>query len=411
MSAFKLRKSKAEKQKKQESSWILEGIVGYLQSPVWHVPIMNFIDEHCACFENKEENKFEYTDIHMKYKQLMERLLADYIKELNISKEAFSEACSQDGSVVQHVEGLFEYLWAADDFLLFKRIMTKHNLELEMQAIHNLQIKEINDETLDSAMFNEILSKSQAAYQSVVDDINKLTAAEENDIQRAIEFSKREMEILKAQAEQEQKMLEEAIKLSLQTSQTPTGDNSNQTKPVPPTVDGGFKTEAPIVPVSTASIQKDVLPIQASKSPNTPHVLLDDKAKATNTQTAALAPLTKLHRTNASAAASWITEAQKSTEGLFDKPETSTTIPQASNVNQDELEKRKQYLKKQRDKILEQKRNSRQAELKEFHENQPEQSSSADKKSKNEQPDDDALNARLALAARLKREVIRQKQT
>ncbi|XP_078492676.1 uncharacterized protein LOC100183475 isoform X2 [Ciona intestinalis] len=340
----------------------------------------------------------------------MERLLADYIKELNISKEAFSEACSQDGSVVQHVEGLFEYLWAADDFLLFKRIMTKHNLELEMQAIHNLQIKEINDETQDSAMFNEILSKSQAAYHSVVDDINKLTAAEENDIQRAIEYSKREMEILKAQADQEQKMLEEAIKLSLQTSQSPTGDNSNQTKPVGPSVGSGLKSEAPIVPVSTTSIQKDVHPIQASKSPNTPHVL-DDKAKATNTQATALAPLTKLHRTNASAAASWITEAQKSTEVLFDKSETSATIPQASNVNQDELEKRKQYLKNQRDKILEQKRNSRQAELKEFHENQPEQSSSAEKKSKNEQPNDDALNARLALAARLKREVIRQKQT
>jgi hypothetical protein len=31
---------------------------------VWKNPIVEFIDEHCLVFDNEEENKLEYTDIH-----------------------------------------------------------------------------------------------------------------------------------------------------------------------------------------------------------------------------------------------------------------------------------------------------------------------------------------------------------
>ena len=39
-------------------------------------------------------------------------------------------------------QGMFEKIWAADDFLLFKRLMIKHNLELEMQALNLIQIQD-----------------------------------------------------------------------------------------------------------------------------------------------------------------------------------------------------------------------------------------------------------------------------
>jgi len=36
----------------EDIEWVLEGIVGYLKSPAWNVPIMNFFDDNCSCKYN-----------------------------------------------------------------------------------------------------------------------------------------------------------------------------------------------------------------------------------------------------------------------------------------------------------------------------------------------------------------------
>ena len=40
-------------------------IIGFLRSPRWKTPVMSFLDENCICFDNEEENKLEFTTIHM----------------------------------------------------------------------------------------------------------------------------------------------------------------------------------------------------------------------------------------------------------------------------------------------------------------------------------------------------------
>ena len=42
----------------------MDSITEYLKSPVWKNPILSFIDEHCIVFDEDDENKLEYTDIH-----------------------------------------------------------------------------------------------------------------------------------------------------------------------------------------------------------------------------------------------------------------------------------------------------------------------------------------------------------
>jgi hypothetical protein len=39
-------------------------IIGFLRSPRWKTPVMSFLDEHCIVFDNEEENKLEFTEIH-----------------------------------------------------------------------------------------------------------------------------------------------------------------------------------------------------------------------------------------------------------------------------------------------------------------------------------------------------------
>ena len=46
---------------------------------MYTTPLMGFIDEACVVFDGEEENKFEHTTIHEKFKELVERLLTDFL--------------------------------------------------------------------------------------------------------------------------------------------------------------------------------------------------------------------------------------------------------------------------------------------------------------------------------------------
>ena len=49
----------------EETIWLYEYVVQYIQSPVFRDPIKEFIDQNCINFESKEsENSFEQTEIH-----------------------------------------------------------------------------------------------------------------------------------------------------------------------------------------------------------------------------------------------------------------------------------------------------------------------------------------------------------
>jgi len=69
-------------------------VVEYLQSPIWKNPIMDFIDENCIVFEDEEENRLEYTDVHNKFKALVDKQLEAYIQDLGITPQDFVMACS-----------------------------------------------------------------------------------------------------------------------------------------------------------------------------------------------------------------------------------------------------------------------------------------------------------------------------
>ncbi len=49
----------------EETIWLYEYVVQYIQSPVFRDPIKEFIDQNCINFESEEsENSFEQTEIH-----------------------------------------------------------------------------------------------------------------------------------------------------------------------------------------------------------------------------------------------------------------------------------------------------------------------------------------------------------
>jgi hypothetical protein len=45
---------------------------------------MSFLDEYCIIFDNEDENKLEYTPIHMNFKKIVEDLIGELLAELGV---------------------------------------------------------------------------------------------------------------------------------------------------------------------------------------------------------------------------------------------------------------------------------------------------------------------------------------
>lgn len=70
-------------------------IIGFLRSPRWKTPVMSFLDEYCMVFDSEEENKLEFTSIHMNFKKLVEDLLQELMNDLGVTDEQFVQACEK----------------------------------------------------------------------------------------------------------------------------------------------------------------------------------------------------------------------------------------------------------------------------------------------------------------------------
>lgn len=130
----------------EESSWVLDSVVGFLKGPIWNIPILTFIEQRSVVFEpddTVEESEVltrEYRAIYEEYKNLVDRLLSGHMSDLGISAEQFDEACVKaEGTLTSKFRAaLFEQIWASNDFDIFVRMMTQRNIELQLQALEVL---------------------------------------------------------------------------------------------------------------------------------------------------------------------------------------------------------------------------------------------------------------------------------
>jgi hypothetical protein len=76
----------------EENSWLIDLILSFFHSAEWKAPVLSFIETKCACFDEEDENKLEYTMIHKEFKELTEGLIEGMLKELGASNEMFGEA-------------------------------------------------------------------------------------------------------------------------------------------------------------------------------------------------------------------------------------------------------------------------------------------------------------------------------
>ena len=78
-----------------EYDWIFDFVLQFLESDKFDAEVMNFVDEKCFEFDDDEENKFIYTDIHREFCDHIEGLMASNLGELGITNELFLECCEK----------------------------------------------------------------------------------------------------------------------------------------------------------------------------------------------------------------------------------------------------------------------------------------------------------------------------
>lgn len=129
---------------KDEYDWIFDYALQFLESDKFDAAVMDFIDEKCFYFENTEENKFVYTDIHNEFREHIEALISSNLGELGITTELFLDSCSKSRNNRDINQVVFERLTAIDDFQTFKKVMSKRNIELQIEAMQNYNNEEVN---------------------------------------------------------------------------------------------------------------------------------------------------------------------------------------------------------------------------------------------------------------------------
>ncbi|AWP13794.1 putative cilia- and flagella-associated protein 36 isoform 3 [Scophthalmus maximus] len=117
------------------SGWVVESIVGYLGSPEWIIPVKDFMESRCTVFDDEDENKLSYTEIHQQYKKLVEMLLENYIQEVGINEQQFLDACTSPFAKSKALQSVFQPVLASDDYQMFRSMMVQKNMELQLQAL------------------------------------------------------------------------------------------------------------------------------------------------------------------------------------------------------------------------------------------------------------------------------------
>ncbi|XP_076042512.1 cilia- and flagella-associated protein 36 [Oratosquilla oratoria] len=305
-----------------EDSWVFDSLVGFLRGPVWNVPILTFIEHKSLIFEASCEDESEYGKIHEEYKNLVDFMLGSYMEDIGITPEQFEAACGKASGHIksQFHQTLFEQVWAADDYEIFKRMMIQKNIELQLQALELLQQRhgiipesytpgdgdEMSPE--ERAIMEQVIKKSLEEHKSMQEGMDQET----QDLEKAIVESNEQKSQLEAENQREREMLEKALKMSL-------SDNS------------------------------------------------------------------------------------------YSAPSAPTVVPQTT-IDPEELRKRQEYLKSQRDRLLALKKQEREKQLAEFEHNssqkRPKSSRAARRALSGNTIDAQTLKVRKALAARLKAEVI-----
>ncbi|XP_040906639.1 cilia- and flagella-associated protein 36 isoform X2 [Toxotes jaculatrix] len=327
-----------------DSEWVVESIVGYLGSPEWVIPVTDFMENKCTVFDDEDENKLSYTEIHQQYKKLVEKLLENYMQEVGINEQQFLDACTSPFAKSKTLQPVFQPVLATDDFQMFRSLMVQKNMELQLQALR--VIKERNGalpECLTDGV--DVMTELQQQEMKILQEVLKKSKEEYDE-----EMSRRlllEEEIGSTSSGCSDKSMVESSEaqntISAPSQQSnaakingnPVRKEERKTAPEGGDEKSGAKSKSSPKFISgggSNSVESRVLPaVRAPVKSGEPSISNSPHTKEPSGSSQA-------------AAGTWLEEAHR--EAGFSKPYTELSASQ-----QEQLQQRAAYLREQRDKL------------------------------------------------------------
>uniref|UniRef100_UPI00398E7A17 cilia- and flagella-associated protein 36 isoform X1 n=1 Tax=Pristiophorus japonicus TaxID=55135 RepID=UPI00398E7A17 len=407
--------------------WVVEGIAGFLSSSCWTVPVTDFIEQNCAVFDDEEENKLSYTEIHQDYKDLVEQLLEGYLQDVGIQEDQFLEACNSPLAQSKSLQPVFQPVLAAEDFQVFKSLMLQKNVELQLQALRMIQerngvlpecltggedkISELEQQEL--RILREVLKQSKDEYEQ---EMSKRYATEtgakagaviQSDLEKAIvENAQQEEARLSRQHQQGKENLQRAVQKSLQKRASAREDAVASTSNLDESVTKSIKnTEKVPEAVSSTEIKNEMgNDRQSNLSGESNRISRKALGPVRAPVKGAEQPLPsesiekKMNRSDA--AETWLQQA-KLEAGI------SGSVMELSESERRQLHERAAYLKEQRDKLVAMKKEQREKHLPKNPQIQKSQPTLETKETLSEE-EKQKIQKRKHLAEKLKQEVIKK---
>ncbi|XP_064788726.1 cilia- and flagella-associated protein 36-like isoform X2 [Oncorhynchus masou masou] len=319
----------------EDSEWVVESIAGYLGSPEWVIPYTDFLENKCTVFDDEDENKLTYTEIHQQYKHLVEKLLETYMQEVGIDEQQFLEACSSPFAKSKTLQTVFQPVLATDDFQMFRSLMVQKNMELQLQALQ--VIKERNG-ALPECLTDgaDVMSVLEQQEMKIIQEVLK-RSKEDYDLEMARRLQSEEIGSTSRSCSDRPVL--EAVSIQRPTSIQQT-NKVNSTSPQR----GELKAAGGSGQMSPANTSTS----PPSKLASEPRVLPAVRVPVKGIEL----PAVSREKDSSQAVEGWIEEARK--EAGISKPFTELSAEQ-----QVQLQQRALYLRQQRDKLQAMKREQR----------------------------------------------------
>ncbi|NP_989091.2 cilia- and flagella-associated protein 36 [Xenopus tropicalis] len=326
-----------------DTEWVLESVLGFVSGPVWTVPVLEFMEQKCSVFDDEEENKLSYTEIHNEYKELVETLLTQHLNEVGISEEQFQEACTAPLAHSATLKTILQPVLAVEDFKIFKAMMVQKNIELQLQAIRIIQER------------NGVLPDCLQHGRDIISDLEQ---QEMKLVSEALRLSKEEYE-------------REQLRRSAKELNLTLGEHSENKQS-----SGSERT-----PNNTE------LPVKTQKEEKQPVNMLESPYKEVSIKLKEMS--------NTEAAEAWLEQARKEA-GIL------SSVTNLSQAEKEQLQKRAEYLRRRREELL-----AKKQELKKMAQNSEEHEEKATcSKQEMTEEEKKSLQRRKRLAEKLKEEVI-----
>jgi ethanolamine ammonia-lyase large subunit len=163
----------------EEFDWIFDYVLQFLESDKFDAAVMDFVDENCYVFDSDDENKFIYSDIHAEFHDHIEALISSNLGELGITTEMFYDSCEKGRKGRDVNQAVFEKMLAMDDFLTFKKIMVKRNMELQLESFKAFSMGAQFDDDEDDGYLNSSGMIDGKFYNEDDDDDDMLNIGDE----------------------------------------------------------------------------------------------------------------------------------------------------------------------------------------------------------------------------------------